>query len=414
MHTAIRTQAQRRPAALPIVALIAALTLVFAFLVPTQNEAHAAELEDVITDVQTDGSVAPGDRFRVDITWEVPDSAQPGDTFSMQLPDELLPMKESFEVLDPDGNVIATAEVVDGVVVFTLTDYVADHTDVSGTAYFWLEVSEDAEPGDDVTIEWNLDDSVKIEIEEPGDGDWVNDRDKGQKHGTYYPESGIVEWIVMGPLGYDEVTFVDEAQEGQTFVCDDLRVEIWTLDDKGHWDSSELAENHDVTCTETLVEGTIYDVPDGKIGALIIPTIVPEGVEVVENKATVSVTDQTDEPGAETIVTDAGGEGDGDQIVTPSPTPTPSETPESPEPSETPGSPEPSETPESPAPSESPESPSPSPSETTDAPAPPPEDDNPKSPRLPRTGTSALMTLGLGALLVAGGATALIAARRRA
>lgn len=149
----------------------------------------------------------------------------------------------------------------------------------------------------------------------------------GQKYGTYYPESGIVEWIVMSPQGYDEVTFVDEAQEGQTFVCDDLRVEVWTLDDKGQWDSTELAENQDVTCTEMLVEEMIYDVPGRKVGALIISTIVPEVVEVVENKAIVSVADQTDEPGAETIVADAGGEGYGDQIVTPSPTPTPSETP---------------------------------------------------------------------------------------
>lgn len=179
--------------------MIAAFTLLFAFLVPTQNAAHAAELDGVIIDVQTEGSVAPGDQFRVDITWELPDSAQPGDTFSMQLPDELLPLEESFEVRDPDGNVIATAEVVDGVVVFTLTDYVLDHIDVSGTAYFWLEVSDDAQPGEDVTIDWDIDDSVKIEIEEPGDGDWVNERNKGQKHGTYYPESGIVEWIVMGP-----------------------------------------------------------------------------------------------------------------------------------------------------------------------------------------------------------------------
>lgn len=276
--------------------------------------ANAAQLDTVVTDLRTVGRAAPGEAFRVDFDWVLPDAAQPDDTFSIELPDDVRPLEESFDVTDPRGDVIAHAAAVDDGVDFTLTEYVDSHADVFGVIHFGAEVVEGAQPGRFVDIGWGDDRATTVEIMPPSDEGWTNSRHKGQTYGEYYPDSGVVEWIIMGPLGHDSVTFDDRAEDGQVFLCAQMRVEIWNLDVGGHWDSSLLAQDHDVTCTDGHVQGTIRDVPRGKIGAIIIPTLVPEDATEVENTAAITVDGRTDEPTAESIVTSSGGRGGGESV----------------------------------------------------------------------------------------------------
>lgn len=276
--------------------------------------ANAAPLDTVVTDLRTVGRAAPGEAFRVDFDWALPDTAQPDDTFSIELPDDLRPLEESFDVTDPRGDVIAHAAAVGDGVDFTLTEYVDSHKGVFGIIHFGTEVVDGAQPGRFVDIGWGTDRATTVEIMPPSDEGWTNSRRKGQTYGEYYPETGIVEWIIMGPLGHDSVTFDDMAEDGQVFLCAQMRVEIWNLDVGGHWDSSLLAQDHDVTCTDGHVQGTIRDVPRGKIGAIIIPTLVPEDATEVENTAAITVDGRTDEPMAESVVTSSGGRGGGESV----------------------------------------------------------------------------------------------------
>nr|WP_232482987.1 Ig-like domain-containing protein [Brevibacterium yomogidense] len=294
--------------------LIAALAVVASPGLTPGVVASAAQLDTVVTDLRTVGRAAPGEAFRIDVDWVLPDEARPDDSFGIELPDALQPLEESFDVTDPRGDVIAHAAAVDEGVDFTLTEYVDSHADVFGVIHFGVEVVDGAQPGGFVDIGWGGGRATTVEVMPRSDEGWINSRHKGQTYGEYYPDTGVVEWIIMGPLGHDSVTFDDSAEGGQVFLCAQMRVEIWNLDVGGHWDSSLLAQNHDVTCTEGHVQGTIRDVPRGKIGAIIIPTLVPEDATEVENTAAITVDGRTDEPTAESIVTSSGGQGGGEAV----------------------------------------------------------------------------------------------------
>ncbi|MCB0881678.1 MAG: hypothetical protein KDC33_05605 [Thermoleophilia bacterium] len=104
------------------------------------------------TTIAVDASTVPGgpgggpvywdwQKVTMRMTWAVPDGAAPGDTFSVALDPALsagsfIP----FSLKAPGGEVVANASLVDGRVVFTLTDYVRTHRDVKGDAFFALSV----------------------------------------------------------------------------------------------------------------------------------------------------------------------------------------------------------------------------------------------------------------------------------
>lgn len=70
----------------------------------------------------------------VDIKFAIPAGAKTGDTFSVKLPASLNSQNQTFPVLAPDGSVVANAVVKNGVVTFTLTDYVEKFDHVVGSA----------------------------------------------------------------------------------------------------------------------------------------------------------------------------------------------------------------------------------------------------------------------------------------
>ena len=122
--------------------------------------AVAAPVEQAIQNMTLSGDAQPGGYVRADILWSLPDDAQPGDTFSVRLPDELKSVETKFPLATADGTVIAYADASDGNVVFTVADTAAGLVDRGGSAYFTLRVSEDTQPGTEVTTQYGLDTKV--------------------------------------------------------------------------------------------------------------------------------------------------------------------------------------------------------------------------------------------------------------
>ncbi len=107
------------------------------------TRASAATIDNAITSVSIQQpSAGPNTPMKLNLTWAVPSSAQANDTFTLQLPGELTALTTGFDLLAPDGSVVATATVVNGLVTFKLTNYVDTHDNVHGAAFFSVRWSK--------------------------------------------------------------------------------------------------------------------------------------------------------------------------------------------------------------------------------------------------------------------------------
>lgn len=144
---------RRRPVLSLVVALGAALAVaiagaVLAFTAPI-IAADAQDVPGAITSLRfvapdpanPSAPLKPGQQFRMDATWSVPDTAQPGDTFSLVFPSPITGNSSTFVMNDPSGNDVGTCVVVGNNVTCTLSDYVLTHSGVQGTLYFYATVS---------------------------------------------------------------------------------------------------------------------------------------------------------------------------------------------------------------------------------------------------------------------------------
>ena len=115
-------------------ALLIALAGLFLLALPLASSS-ASQLPGAVTNVKIEQTTA--DRYQavtVYIAFAIPAGAKAGDTFSVNLPTSLQAQNQTFPILAPDGSVVATAVVKNGVVTFTTTTYVQTHRDVKGTA----------------------------------------------------------------------------------------------------------------------------------------------------------------------------------------------------------------------------------------------------------------------------------------
>ncbi|NAZ17920.1 hypothetical protein GT020_17950, partial [Glutamicibacter soli] len=119
--------------------LIGLLTL--GFISAGTTLAHGAEITPQISDQRFDRAEAEGGQsIRFDFKWAVPNTAQAGDSFTIQLPSELQVRNSAgFPLLSPDGQTAANAVWSDKTVTFTLTDYVESKDNVHGSAFFTVE-----------------------------------------------------------------------------------------------------------------------------------------------------------------------------------------------------------------------------------------------------------------------------------
>ena len=86
--------------------------------------------------------------------WAVPDTAQLGDTVTLDLPPELHSPSTTFNPINPAAQVIAVASVLDGNAVCTSQSEMADRTNVAGEAHCLLELSRTAVPGNTFILTW--------------------------------------------------------------------------------------------------------------------------------------------------------------------------------------------------------------------------------------------------------------------
>ena len=160
--------------------LLAAFVMISALLCGVlalpSSAAQAAEIPGAVTDIvlESPTQVNVGSIIKFQGTWSVPDSARGGDTFTLRLPEELKWRgATSFDLaLCPPGGgacsnvAVANAKVsADGVVTFTLTDYVNDKTDVGGSFFFSTEfIGENDGSGSQTVIFGDLPTTKEVEL----------------------------------------------------------------------------------------------------------------------------------------------------------------------------------------------------------------------------------------------------------
>ncbi|MDO5501351.1 MAG: SdrD B-like domain-containing protein, partial [Propionibacteriaceae bacterium] len=247
--------------------------------------AHAAPV-DAITNVWVEATtVGYWDKLEVRLNWRVPNSAQPGDTFDIALPQRLVGDTEQpvllvdpaliFPLLDTsvegppeDAPVVATARIVDvdgvQVVRFTLTDYAASHWGINGEAHFETSWNTAIVPpgGDPQTFTFTTNtpqtvtDTVSIlpldVNKNPGKWQsWVPDAPAPDRHLQWGLMGGeVLPAYLDGSLGTTTATFVDTPGAGQEIVCDSIQLVYLTYRDDGltDWYQDRPLAPGEITC----------------------------------------------------------------------------------------------------------------------------------------------------------------------
>lgn len=402
------------------------------------SAASAAEIKDAITGVSTStGGEAPIDQvFRVDATWAIPkgSTVKAGDTFTLQLPKELEAMQTTFDLIDPDGAVVATAQVDKGtgLAVVTLGDYVTDHPEnVKGTLFFDVRFKDDVEPGTEIRIQFGDDHTDVTAL--PGEGS--DQIDSIHKYG-WSAGGNRSGWSIEIPGPLTDAVLTDRPQD-QTIICEDTTIDGTAVDgpvvlsgtregDARPTDFADHVPQPKIDCEpgagddEAKLTVDLGDIPEGTVYRLEYLTTPDPGQTMVTNTWKLVSTETEQEGDAEHRVYNAGGTGSGESPVTPPPTTPPATTPPATTPPATtpPVETTPPQTSTPPASTTPPRTTTPAatPSTTTAAPVavttPPTPGSAPA--RLPRTGSEVLPLAGIAAGLVALGTGAVaIAGRRR-
>lgn len=340
--------------------------------------ANAEEVAGAITSVDLVGERV--DRYattRLSLTWAVPDSADGGDTFQLGLPAELRAVDGStFGLRNAAGDLVARAVVRDGIVTFTLTDYVDTHTDVHGSAWFEVSFSNSVEIGDELDLYFPTTGRVfRDDVTVTGvTGDYASAATKWQKFADPDGDGPLTEhdgllWAVNAPrvtaqTAGGDITFTDTPGPGQAIVCDSLDLFWGTqnsggVDQKGYYGPDRYTKD----CTPESVTITMktYDTDEGRIPYLLGRSRVTDpSRSEYRNSATVRVHRGGTYTVGDTVEADAGGVGEGR-------TPTPGSTSTSPEPTDgattlVPGEPQPTTSAPSGSATTSPGTPDPDPS----------------------------------------------------
>ncbi|GAA1045919.1 Ig-like domain-containing protein [Rothia amarae] len=189
------------------VAAIAAATLTIgAMAVGSVSAAQAGEINNAIVNINTQGEAKVGDVLTLNAAWQVPDYSQPGDTFTLALPQELIPLTNNFPILDENGSVVAQAVAQNGAVVVTLTDFVATHPiNVHGNLTFSVKISNSAVPGQPINVNWG---GTSTAITPAGSGVVPGQLTEPVKYG-WAREGGNAGWAIDVPGQLSNVTVTD-------------------------------------------------------------------------------------------------------------------------------------------------------------------------------------------------------------
>lgn len=291
--------------------------------------AHAAEL-DAITSleiVEPATEVHLYDNIRLEATWAVPDTAQPGDTFSLTFPTtpSLVGVASTFQMLDPDGATIGTCTVVRTGINCTLTDYVLTHDNVQGTLFFQVKAEETTE-NDTLTFTTGGGDPIVVSI--PGGGilpQLPNPVPTDAIKSGVQTTTGGIEWYIWVPgslISGQNPVINDTYTPGLTLLPDTLSVGSVAVEDwnDGFFDPADfttLTAGTDYTLTPASSSFTVELAAPAQADRLyrvLYQTQLPANAvtgDVFNN--TVSGTSFTTTT-ASVTVTVAGGGGDGDGL----------------------------------------------------------------------------------------------------
>lgn len=242
--------------------LALAITVLGALTAPMP--AQAVEIADAITDVRiVEDSVTPTGRIRIELDWEVPNSAVAGDTFTMPMPTNLNVQALTFPLLDAAGDLVANATVNDSQLVVTLSDYVDTHDDVGGTAFFEARFDgNEIQPGTNEDVAFTaggrtFTDTVFITPIAPNEnaGKWMD---------WWGGPPPFLTWGVHTPkltpdLIGQSITITDTTDPSGANPIDCSTVQVTTRYYRAGWGDlvNQGAVPATITCTPTSVTATI-------------------------------------------------------------------------------------------------------------------------------------------------------------
>ena len=223
-----RTERRRRRSRGVASSAVALLALVGLAVPPT---AQAAELDAItaVTVVEPTGDIHLYDTLRLEATWAVPDSAQPGDTFSLAFPTtpRFVGVAATFPLRDPAGATVGTCTVAATAIACTLSDYVLTHDNVHGTLFFQMKAEESTEED---TVTFTTGDGGPITVEIPGGGVGPQRPEPVPTDATksgVQTTDGTIEWYIWVPgrlLGGERPTLTDTATPGLNLLPDTVAI----------------------------------------------------------------------------------------------------------------------------------------------------------------------------------------------
>ncbi|YCK81262.1 Ig-like domain-containing protein [Arthrobacter sp. D3-18] len=341
----------------------------------TALPATAANIPEAEITISTESVVTKQwDQVDVKCEWSVPDKSQPGDTFSLRLPAELRWFGDTtFDLKNPAGRTVATAAANDaGLVVFTLTDFVASHPlNVGGKCSFTTQYSRELTNGGTQELNFVVGDSVvRVPLStEPCTEDCSPGvpTSAGKSMRWADPAQTKLESIFyMPPMAFEtnDVVVTDVPAAGMEINCSEVTPRVGKVVSA----AGNIVEPFDneqypatIQCTPQSLTVSWQGLPEGEhVELFVLTTVTDSSLDVYENNGTVNISGEQHPVGAETRRSVAAGTGDG--TVDTTPTPSPSTAPVTPTPTPTPSTS--TSTPTAPA------TPSPSPATLTPLPSP--------------------------------------------
>ncbi len=301
--------------------------------------ASAEDIPDAEITLST-GSTVTGQWDQVDLTceWSVPDNSQPGDTFTLQLPPELRWFgAATFDLDTPDGQRVATATANDaGLVVFTLTDFVALHPlNVGGTCSFVTQYSADPATGGTQELSFVFGDSVvRLPVNiEPCTEDCLPDVPTTAGKSMWWADpaqSELQSILYMPPMtsANNDVVVTDVPAAGMVIDCSRVTPRVG----KVRGDAGNIVEPYDneqypatIECTPQSLTVSWTGLPQGEHVELFVTTKVSDpSLDVYENNGSVTISGEEHLVGAQMRRSNASGTGQGTAASTSTPTATPS------------------------------------------------------------------------------------------
>lgn len=131
------------------ITLMVILAMLVQIIMPiTGNIALAENVSNIIDSIKVamedggvpeNGELRPGDRIRIDVEWSIKQGAdvKAGDTFSIELPEELRGYTGTIYLKNESGEVFGTCLGTGSIVTCTFSDLVEKRDNISG--FFYIE-----------------------------------------------------------------------------------------------------------------------------------------------------------------------------------------------------------------------------------------------------------------------------------